>query len=90
MDHPRANESPYRRIYATLFRAIHATSTSRFLRRIIVFAVGRSGAAGAKKINFAEIEQICRDSNDYDYQNEVKPLAGRVGIGSQITFRISS
>lgn len=30
-----------------------------FLNRIIVFALGRSGAAGAKKANYAENEQIC-------------------------------
>ena len=52
-----------------------------------MFAVGRSGAAGAKKANFAEYEQICRDSNDY--QNKVKSLMRRAGIGSQIRFRIS-
>jgi hypothetical protein len=45
-------------------QGIHATVTSLFLKRIIVFAVGRSGAAGTKKINYAENEQICPDSNE--------------------------
>ncbi len=88
MDRPWANEFPYRRNYATLSRAIHATATSLFFKRIIVFAVGRSGAAGAKKVNFAENEQICRDSNDY--KNDVKSVVLRAAIGSQITFRTSS
>jgi hypothetical protein len=59
-----------------------------FLNRIIVFALGRSGAAGAKKANYAENEQICRDSNDY--QNNVNSLVRGADIGSQITVRTSS
>jgi hypothetical protein len=48
-------------------QGIHATVTSRFFERIIVFAVGRSGTADARKDKFAANEQICpdRDSNDY-------------------------
>ena len=59
MDHPWANEIPYRRNYATLFGAIRATATSLFFKRIVVFAAGRSSTARAKKVNIAENEQIC-------------------------------
>jgi len=65
MDHPWANELPYRRNYATLFGAIRATATSLFFKRIVVSAVGRSSTVRAKKVNIAENEQICRDSNGY-------------------------
>ena len=73
MDHLWANEFPCRRNYATLFRAIHATVTSLFFKRIIVFAVGRPGTAGAKKANFAEYEQICpwsdgKRAGDFDWE----------------------
>jgi hypothetical protein len=66
-----------------VFRPIYATASSMFLNRIIVFALGRSGAAGAKKANYAENEQICRDSKDY--QTNVNSLVRRADIGSQIT-----
>ena len=48
-------------------QGIHATVSSLFFEKIIVFAVGSSGAGGAKKANYAANEQICpdRDLNDY-------------------------
>ena len=73
MDHHWANDFPCRRNYATLFRAIHATVTSLFFKRIVVFAEGRSSTARAKKVNIAENEQICPWSDgeragDFDWE----------------------
>jgi hypothetical protein len=52
------------RNYATILRAIDARN-QLFCERIVLFTVGRPGASDAKKVNYAENEQICRDSNDH-------------------------
>jgi hypothetical protein len=42
-----------------LYTLSYASPSRRFLKRIIVFAVVRSGAGDAENVNYAENEQIC-------------------------------
>jgi hypothetical protein len=58
-----AQEFFYSRNYAMAFRPIDATASRLFLKRIIVFVLGRLASVDAENVNSAENEQICRYSN---------------------------